>query len=726
MNRGNSGDKNTNEHSFFAEMMGEFEKNGVLTDLSDQGADDVDPTLTARSSSLEERITSKMDRTQQLAPSKPDTFKYEDIDAALESESEDEKPLHLIQGIPEVKEAANTTSKSSSKKAKKLKRKSARPLSTINTQPSAPATESAAQETSNVTKQRTLHLMATFETDYIPPKTSVPLSFGQTEPNEEVERGLKSAPAEPSDSFKFRVLSLIDDFDISHPDAAVPAEFPFWDIEKEIQEEALLAARRGSVPVVPSPVGKQSDSSSIRNAHELEPVPEETEGESDGNASSASSTVIDDVDREWLRFALSTGRPLSQVAYGTVPKQVSRRVSRTVSLVSNTPAPTPPSSNVDVEQAIEKSDLKASSSSASKSRIRWSKIIFSLLFLGLLAGGVMLILWRVGVLNSQAQAAGEAQEPKKGPDVIDIPKPTQQLIIDPKIAPGPLGCSNFPVRAPLKSSDYVAQFSGGGSNSTSASGSSGFLSIPPLSCSGSAIRYSLTECDLLRAMTASDGNEIGSGVDKAYMDKIIKRYLPHLQTAIEAFDLNCSPERLANFLAQVRHETNQLKTMYQPIDGGAGAVHMIPAHFPRIISQVKPVRKAFDVEFGDSAEASFQQMSELAKRPKGQWTPDEQTFMARTSTRLGSDSMTFLVGAWWFTFGSKQTLGDKGCADLRTDSDAGLGDKNEATMSGFFKVTTCIYGTIADPGLQQRQGYYEDTLKAASKYWKCQTKQCSK
>ena len=349
---------------------------------------------------------------------------------------------------------------------------------------------------------------------------------------------------------------------------------------------------------------------------------------------------------------------------------------------------------------------------------------YIILFLLAVGGITAFALWRAGYLSAKSEGL-DAQPPMKGPDVIDVPKPTAQLIIDKNIAPGPFGCSNYPIRAPLKSTDYANQFSA--SNASSDPGTT-FMSVPALACSEKAVRYSLTECDLLRAMTANeDSADIPSGLPdgSAYLDDIIRKYLPHLLIAIEAFDLNCSPERLANFLAQIRHETDRLKVMYQSIDGGSGAVHMIPRNFPKILAQVRPVRKAFNEEFGKDSDSALIRVNEVSKKDKGTWNEEESSLMARVARLLGADSITFLVGAWWFVFGSKQILGDLGCNDLRLESDVGMGNRN-GTQTGFYAVTKCIFGSAEDAGISQRIGYFEDIYDGATSYWKCQTKECAR
>ena len=48
------------------------------------------------------------------------------------------------------------------------------------------------------------------------------------------------------------------------------------------------------------------------------------------------------------------------------------------------------------------------------------------------------------------------------------------------------------------------------------------------------------------------------------------------------------PLRAAAFLAHVRHETDGFRAQYQPLDMGAGAIHMIPYNF-RLACRAIPV-----------------------------------------------------------------------------------------------------------------------------------------
>ena len=282
-----------------------------------------------------------------------------------------------------------------------------------------------------------------------------------------------------------------------------------------------------------------------------------------------------------------------------------------------------------------------------------------------------------------------------------------------KIPSGPLGCSNTPMRAPLASIHFADQFPQEGE----------FLSVLSQACPEGGFRYTLTECDLLRAMTTRDGIEVPWDVTQTYMDSVIRRYLPHLLMAIEAFDLNCSPERLSNFLAQIRHETNGLRMMYQESDNGAGSVHMIPQHFARIIKQVKPINKAFQQEFGTDVKYAMSVLETIALNPANttKWSSSELPVITRTRDVLASDTVTFLVGGWWYTHGSQQVLGYNGCRDLRTIADAGLGEMKGIDSTGFFKTSVCIFGTSTDSGLEQRVDFYNVIFNGAKRFWKLQS-----
>ena len=172
-------------------------------------------------------------------------------------------------------------------------------------------------------------------------------------------------------------------------------------------------------------------------------------------------------------------------------------------------------------------------------------------------------------------------------------------------------------------------------------------------------------------------------------------YLPHLNTALQEGNMLC-PLRVTAFLAQSRHETDGFLQMYQPVDDGAGALHMLPRNFRLACQHLPALSQAFAAAFpacetvesapcscGSDAEAGA-----IVQRPE----------------------LTIRVGVWWFVAGAELVLGAP-CSDLRLDADVGLGEREslisrEHPGTGFYKVSTCIFGFATDAGLPQRVGFY--------------------
>jgi hypothetical protein len=156
--------------------------------------------------------------------------------------------------------------------------------------------------------------------------------------------------------------------------------------------------------------------------------------------------------------------------------------------------------------------------------------------------------------------------------------------------------------------------------------------------------------------------------------------------------------------------------MYQPIDGGAGAVHLLPSYFHLAVSGIPQLNQAYQREF--SKRYPLSQLQSVVQT--------DPAFREQIGQLLSRQEYTFLVAGWWMTDGAQQTMGTQlGCGDLRVDMDRGLGETDStAKNSGFYRVTECVYGTISDPGLAQRLQYYQSISDYASTSMKCQTTQC--
>jgi len=157
-------------------------------------------------------------------------------------------------------------------------------------------------------------------------------------------------------------------------------------------------------------------------------------------------------------------------------------------------------------------------------------------------------------------------------------------------------------------------------------------------------------------------------------------YINDVNDVLNQYQLN-TPIRMAGFLAQVRHETAGLTTFYQPLDGGAGAIHMLPANFRIACQDVPEIRNAFAQRFGGAGcnGGNDQEAGQVIQNPR----------------------LAFLTGAWWMAQGSQKILGGP-CGDLRGALDQGEGGPG----SGYYLVSRCIFGGNYDAGFPQRLAYY--------------------
>jgi len=193
-------------------------------------------------------------------------------------------------------------------------------------------------------------------------------------------------------------------------------------------------------------------------------------------------------------------------------------------------------------------------------------------------------------------------------------------------------------------------------------------------------------CRASGAINRGNDNNNNGGVTKDQLRAVMENGLPYdyindLNDVLNKYGLN-TPLRRAGFLAQVRHETAGLTTFYQPLDGGAGAIHMLPANF-RIACEDEPeIRDAFVRSFGSCRGGSDLDAGRLLANPR----------------------LAFLTGAWWMAQGGAKILGGP-CGDLRPVLDQGLGGQNP--LSGYYLVSRCIFGGNFDAGLAQRVRYYD-------------------
>jgi len=181
-------------------------------------------------------------------------------------------------------------------------------------------------------------------------------------------------------------------------------------------------------------------------------------------------------------------------------------------------------------------------------------------------------------------------------------------------------------------------------------------------------------------------------------------FVSPLNTALQRYQMNC-PQRIAVFLAQVRHETASLTVFHQPLDNGAGSLHMIPSNWGYVCSAIPEVASAFGC-------SDCSCVSQYAADPLGSATT------AAAKRVFAQPLIAFLSGAWWFAQGASTpaVFGWKGCGDLRLDADVGLGGigPSDCHHTGYYQVTCCIFWTIGgSAGLQQRITYYNTALSVA-------------
>jgi len=212
-------------------------------------------------------------------------------------------------------------------------------------------------------------------------------------------------------------------------------------------------------------------------------------------------------------------------------------------------------------------------------------------------------------------------------------------------------------------------------------------------CTGS---HTVTNSDLQRIMESNSD---------------FSRFVDPINTALKRYDMTC-PQRIASFLSQVRHETAGLTVFFQPIDSGAGTLHMIPGNWGFACAAIPELKSAFaNAGCGSNCDC----IPGLAADPLGATTQN----YARS---IFSDPLVaFLTGCWWFKEGAATPaiFGFKGCGDLRYNCDEGLGaaGPSDCHHTGIYQVTCCVFWTIGgSSGLTQRIAYYNTALNVATSW----------
>jgi len=241
-------------------------------------------------------------------------------------------------------------------------------------------------------------------------------------------------------------------------------------------------------------------------------------------------------------------------------------------------------------------------------------------------------------------------------------------------------------------------------NSDCSSGQSCYKDLQSCSSSTLSSSGSTPTCGFTYTVTNSDlQNIMESSAD-------FSQFVSPLNTALTRYSMNC-PDRIAVFLAQVRHETAGLTVFHQPIDNGGGSLHMTPSNWGYACNAIPEVAAAFQKV--DPSCGSCSCLDRLAANPLSAETTN-------FATNVFSDPLVaFLSGCWWFASGASNPsiFGWKGCGDLRIDADAGLGaaGSSDCHHTGYYQVTCCIFWTISgSAGLDQRIRYLNVANSVAS------------
>ncbi|KAJ3366105.1 hypothetical protein GGF31_008172 [Allomyces arbusculus] len=144
----------------------------------------------------------------------------------------------------------------------------------------------------------------------------------------------------------------------------------------------------------------------------------------------------------------------------------------------------------------------------------------------------------------------------------------------------------------------------------------------------------------------------------------------------------CTPARFAVFIGQIAHETARLTVFQQPADGGAGAIHMIPANWPYAFAGLN--------------------------------LPFSATDSAANLATMLDPKVMYRMAAWWFVDGAATIMGRR-CAGMATWADQL--DPNADLTTGANRAVldqsnSCLFGLGFDNGANQRYNYIQTALRA--------------
>ncbi|KAJ3362359.1 hypothetical protein GGF32_006194 [Allomyces javanicus] len=266
------------------------------------------------------------------------------------------------------------------------------------------------------------------------------------------------------------------------------------------------------------------------------------------------------------------------------------------------------------------------------------------------------------------------------------------------------GCKLIPSPTACQTQVTVPDFQSTLFNPISRTGTTSVLApngaLRPAGASCVPTNYALAPCDLVDAM----GGAASCPYCLFYYDAV--------REAFEAYDfatLDCAlagSKRAAAFLAQMRHETGYLRTLYQPLDGGSGAFHVIPMHFPALIAGIPRLAAAV------AAELPWTNVNEIANS-----VTSNSTLQRMLGLIIQRPEHAFLTAGFWLTEAAAARL-DSRCGDLRVRADEGIGVYNgEDHSTGYYEISRCIFGSLRDDyGLTQRVQAYKDIAKYTTQY----------
>ena len=173
--------------------------------------------------------------------------------------------------------------------------------------------------------------------------------------------------------------------------------------------------------------------------------------------------------------------------------------------------------------------------------------------------------------------------------------------------------------------------------------------------------------------------------------------------------------------------------MLQPIDNGAGLLHMLPSNFRRACEGMPALTQAFRTSFVGKPRHCD------SSRPC--WCGSD----ADASQIVAQPEFAVATAVWWLTVGASRHLGPP-CTDVRASMDEGEGawlsrparptglhlglpvqpltaqrvlragyangDAYLRQMTGFHRVSHCIFGFVNDNGINQRLQYFDDAVRA--------------